>query len=125
MPDSEPWWYCPDCHAINNSHEDSRCWNCALPFPSRRKDKPWCPTRRTKCSVCGKSYLSWVLPADTYLRGEEYELGLCMNYFEHYGDNAYYPPMLPLVYMLEGNGWSYHEKTKKITKAKKAPSPRS
>lgn len=52
----------------------------------------------------------WILPPDTELRGESYELGLCRDYFKHYGDNAYFPPMLPLETMLEGNGWYYDEK---------------
>jgi hypothetical protein len=43
-------------------------------------------------------------------------LGFCPFYFEHYGDNAYFPPMLPAAFVLEANGYRYDEKRKKPVK---------
>ena len=107
------WWYCKDCHAVNDGLETSTCWNCGR-VHRKSKNFPWCEMREKKCDVCKKKYVVWVLPPDSYLKGEEYELGLCMDYFKHYGDNAYYPPMLPLEYILEGNNWSVNQAGKVV-----------
>jgi hypothetical protein len=62
-------------------------------------------TRKCSFSGCGKGYVVIGLPPDTSLRGETDWLGLCRDYFDHYGSNAYFPPMLPLEMMLEANNW--------------------
>lgn len=119
--DNEPrrWWYCTECHAINDGLVQARCWNCDH-YERKRKYFPWVAMGHKKCDVCKKSYVTWTLPPNTELRGEPYTLGLCMDYFDHYGESAYYPPMLPLEYVLEANGWVYNEKTKKVSKQRKA-----
>jgi hypothetical protein len=70
---------------------------------------------RQRCDVCRKYYVTWTLPAGTTLTIPDV-LGFCPFYFEHYGDDAYFPPMLPAIYVLEANGYSYNEKRKKLEK---------
>lgn len=117
MPEApHRWWYCVDCFAINDGLEEARCWNCQTSFPSRRKkNKPWCEMGKAKCDVCGRNYVTWTLPAGTTMTVPDV-LGFCPFYFEHHGDNAYFPPMLPSVYVLEANGYTYDEKRKKLVK---------
>lgn len=104
-PRQQTWWYCKECLAINDGlSEGMRCWNCNR--WDRGRNIPWVVTRPARCQVCQKPYLVWILPAGTYM-DDEYELGLCRDYFKHYGTDAYFPPMLPLEYMLAGNGWAY------------------
>lgn len=110
------WWYCIDCFAVNDGMEESRCWNCETPFPSRRrKNRPWCEMGKKKCDVCRKFYVTWTLPAGTTMTIPEV-LGFCPFYFEHYGDDAYFPPMLPLRYVLEANRYYYNADKKKLVK---------
>jgi hypothetical protein len=71
-----------------------------------------------KCESCGKRYVTWTLPPDTVLKGESYTLGFCPLYFEHQGDNAYTPPMLPAFYVLEANGYRYDDVKKKVLKVR-------
>lgn len=118
MTDERPrWFYCTSCLAINDGLERSDCWNCGH-VERKRKNFPWVEMGRKKCDVCGKFYVTWTLPAGTSLTVPDV-LGLCMDYFQHYGDSAYFPPMLPLEYVLEGNGWVYNEKTKKVSRQRK------
>jgi hypothetical protein len=115
--DDKRWWYCTQCLAINDGLEASRCWNCDH-YERMRKSFPWVETRHQKCQVCGKRYMVWILPPNTDLKDEEHALGLCIDYFQHYGDNAYFPPMLPLDLMLRGNGWRYDEKKNRVVKVR-------
>jgi len=106
------WWYCTQCFAINDGLEQARCWNCDH-YERKRKHFPWVEMGTEKCKVCRKPYVTWTLPAGTTLTVPDV-MGLCRNYFDHYGSDAYFPPMLPLEYILVGNNWSYNEKTGKI-----------
>lgn len=108
------WWYCRSCFAVNDGNDGTKCWNCGY-VQRATKNFPWVEMGKEKCRVCGKSYVTWTLPAGTTMT-EPDVLGLCMHYFEHHGDNAYFPPMLPLAFILEGNGWHYNEKTNKVVK---------
>lgn len=110
------WWYCRDCLAINDGLEVSECWNCGK-VQRKAKNFPWCRMGREKCDVCGKTYVVWGLPPGTSLT-EWHDLGFCIDYFDHYGKDAYYPPMLPLAFILEGNGWRYDEKRNKVVKVR-------
>jgi hypothetical protein len=114
------WWYCPLCFAVNDGLEQSRCWNCDQAFPSRRKNKPWVEMGKKKCEVCGKSYVTWTLPAGTTMTVPDV-LGFCPLYLEesHSGPRAYFPPMLPAYYVLEANGYRYDEDKKKVVKVRK------
>lgn len=109
------WWYCTECFAVNDGLEQAQCWNCGH-YERKRKNFPWVAMSSTKCEVCRKFYVTWTLPPNTVLKGESYTMGFCPRYFEHEGDNAYFPPMLPATYVLEANGYRYDEKKEKVVK---------
>jgi hypothetical protein len=124
MTQTEPehrWWYCPECQAVNDGLEASRCWNCSR-VQRKIKHFPWCEMGKETCSICGRRYVTWTLPPDTVLRGEPYELGFCVFYFQedHYGERAYYPPMLPAYFVLEANGYRYDQDKDQLVKVRKA-----
>lgn len=119
MPLSDRWWYCKACFAIQDGLKDgSSCWNCGR-IHRMSKHFPWVEMGTKRCGVCRESYVTWTLPAGTTLNVPDV-LGLCRRYFEHYGDNAYFPPMLPLEFILEGNGWVADEKNPSIPKKVRA-----
>jgi hypothetical protein len=106
---NDRWWYCKECGAINDGDQRTQCWNC---FRVQRKVKnfPWCVMGTEECEACGLEYITWTTP------GEPYPLGLCPFYFEHHGEHAYYPPMLPFFYVLEANGYEYDKEQDKVVK---------
>jgi hypothetical protein len=109
MKETRRWWYCKECDAINDGNKGTQCWNC---YRTQRKSKdfPWCEMGRDTCTVCGLEYITWTIPS------EPYPLGLCPFYLEHCGGNAYYPPMLPLVFILEANGYEYDREHQRVVK---------
>ena len=118
MTEDRPrWWWCRHCQAVNDGYESSRCWNCET-VQRKSKNFPWCEMGKDKCRVCGRSYVTWTLPAGAYLKDEPFALGFCPFHFEHFGNNAYYPPMLPAYMVLEANGYRYDEKKDKLVKVR-------
>jgi hypothetical protein len=107
------WWYCPECLAVNDGLEVSRCWNCDR-VQRKIKKFPWCAMGTSKCEVCGRTYVTWTLAPEP-----EIALGFCPFYFEHYGDNAYTSPQLPSVFVLEVNGYRWDEVKKKLVKLRR------
>jgi hypothetical protein len=98
------YWISKCCGAMCSVKHNKVCWNCQSPRDRTAQAK----TFETECHQCGLKYLG--------VMGAGEELSMCPHYFEHSGENAYYPPNLVPIYLLWLNGYDYDELKKKVVK---------